>query len=133
MKDPYGSVLVLIRDDPTVSGIVSQRVSSQAEAPPSVQLIENARTRRPFGAGSGRIGVQLAIYFARCFGPDSPTGAITAGQLAGAVSDALNGKAVTGSTYLLRTWAPDLDGMNRDPDTKWPFVDVRCEIYAATA
>lgn len=130
MKDPYGAALVLIRDAPAVAAIVNGRVSGSAQTPPSVQLIDNASTRRPFGIGSARLGLQYWQGFARCFGDDSPTGAILARQLAGAVSDAIHGVAVRGTTYIARAWAPDLEGINRDPDTRWPHYDVRLEIYA---
>jgi hypothetical protein len=132
VKDPYGTVLVLIRDDPAVTAIVGQKVSGSAEAPPSVQLIDNASTRRPFGVGSSGLGLQYWQGFARCYGPDNDTGAITARQLAGAVSDALHlHPAYRGSTFILRTYAPDIDGLSRDPDTHWPYYEVRLEVYAA--
>lgn len=132
MKDPFGSTLTMIRDDAAVAAIVGQKVSGEAEAPPSVQLIGNARTRRPFGAGSGRLGLQLWTGFAKCFGTDDPTGAILAGQLAGAVSDAVDGHGpYAGSTYIMRAYAPDIDEIQRDPDTHWPYATVRLEIYAA--
>lgn len=126
-------MLGVIRDDPAVAAIAGTRVSAVAEAPPSVKLIDTAATRRPFGPGSGRIGMQLVLMVARCYGPDSPTGAITARQLAGTVSDALDGKGAqrSGTRYVARANAPEIDGMSRDPETKWPYYDVRLEIYAA--
>jgi len=132
MRDPFGAVLTLIRDDPAVAAIVAGRVSSHVEGPPSVQLIDNATSRRPFGAGSGRMGMQSWTGFARCWGPDSPTGAILSRQLAGAVSDALHNHRPTtvGTTYIARAYAPEIDGTSRDPDTKWPYADVRLEVHA---
>lgn len=134
MKDPIGSVLVLIRDDPAVAAIVGTKVSTIIDAggPPFVQIIDNSATRRPFGSGSGRLGLQLALMFARCYGADTPAGGRQAKQLAGAVSDALHLRgSYLGSTFLLRSYAADIDGINRDPETKWPFYDVRLEVYAA--
>lgn len=135
MKDPFGSVLVVIRDAAAVSAIVGSaanaKVSNRAEAPPSVQLIDQVSTRRPTGIGSSRLGLQLWQGIARCFGPDAIGGDVTARQLAGAVSDAVHGRhAVAGSTFLVRAYAPDLDGVFRDPVTKWPYYDVRLEVFA---
>jgi hypothetical protein len=137
VKDPYGTVLVLLRDSSAVSAIVGSgsaaKVSNRAEAPPSVQIIDQVTTRRPTGLGSGSLGLQLWQAIARCFGPDAVGGDVTARQLAGAVSDELHGrKAVRGSTFLVRAYAPEIDGIFRDPDTKWPYYDVRLEIYAGT-
>lgn len=134
MIDPFGAIVLMIRDAPAVAAIVSGRVSANAEAPPSVQIVANASTRRPFGAGSGRLGLQLAIYFAKCYGPDSPAGGIQARQLAGAVSDALDGVGgvTMGTRFIARAYAPDIEGMERDPDTHWPVCAVRIECYAAT-
>ena len=133
MVDPYGPILALIRDASAVTAIVGQRVGNEVEAPPSVQLIANATTRRPFGVSSGRLEMQLWIGIARCFGVDSTAGAILARQLAGAVSDALHGRSPTmvGTKFIARAYAPDLDGVNRDPDLHWPYVDVRLEVHAA--
>lgn len=136
MDDPYGALLTLIRDDTAVSAIVGQKVASQVnagETPPLVVLVEDAATRRPFGAGTGRAGLQGVIYFARCYGSANQTGAIQARQLAGAVSDAVHNHppATVGTKYLARVYAPELDGPQQDPDTRWPHVDVRIELYAA--
>jgi hypothetical protein len=78
------------------------------------------------------MGMQLWLGFARCWAEDSDTGGITARQLAGAVSDALeyHHAATIGTTFVARAYAPDLDGMSRDPATKRPFFDVRVEFYA---
>lgn len=137
MKDPYGTVLVVLRDDSAVSAIVgsggSAKVSNRAEAPPSVQIVDSVTTRRPTGLGSGGLGLQLWQGFARCFGPDAVGGDKTARQLAGAVSDALHGRhAIAGSTFIVRAYAPEIDGVFRDPLTKWPYYDVRLEVFAGT-
>lgn len=137
MKDPYGTVLVLIRDASAVSAVVGSganaKVSNRAEAPPCVQLIDQVSTRRPTGVGSGRLGLQLWQAIARCYGPDAVGGDVTARSLAGAVSDALDGRhsvAGASSNFLVRVYAPELDGVFRDPVTKWPYYDVRLEVYA---
>jgi hypothetical protein len=136
MVDPFGAVLTLIRSDTAVAAIASTRVRNavkDGDLPPLVVLVDNATSRRPFGPGSGRIGMQLWVGFARCYGPDTDTGAITARQLAGAVSDALHGLRPTtvGSRYIARAYSPDIDGMDRDPETHWPYYTVRIEAYAA--
>jgi hypothetical protein len=132
VKDPYPAVLSALRADSAVVAIATQaKVSSTVQAPPCVRLIDNSSTRNPFGQGSGRLGLQLWIGFARCYGTDDPAGAILARQLASAVSDALHGRIFPGSTFVFRAYAPDIEGLDRDPDTKWPYYDVRVEAYTA--
>jgi hypothetical protein len=132
LTDPFGAVVTLLRADTAVAAIVSTRVSSEVGTLPCVQIIDSATTRRPFGPGSASLGLQLWSGFARCYAADTPTGAVTARQLAAAVSDALHGiKARVGSRYIARAWAPDIDGMERDPELRYPFYDVRLELYAA--
>lgn len=135
MIDPFGLVLSLIRGDSGVQAIASTRVSSEAPTTlPAVQLVDLATSRRPFGPTSGNLGLQAWTGVAKCYGADNPTGAITARQLAGAVSDALHGRGVSKDAtnrMLLRAYAPDIDGMDRDPDTRWPFYSVRVEAYLA--
>lgn len=136
MKDPYGTVVSLLRDSATVSAIVGSgenaKVSNRAEGPPPcVQIVDSVSTRRPTGIGSGGLGLQLWQGIARCFGPDQVGGDVTASSLARAVSDELHGRhAVRGTTFLVRAYAPEIDGVFRDPVTNWPHYDVRLEIYA---
>ena len=132
VQDPFGAVLTIIKADPAVAAITT-RVSSEVQASPCVQLIVLTETRRPFGPGSGRMRMNLLMGVARCWADDSPTGAITARQLAGAVSDSLHNHRPTtvGTRYIARAYAPDIEGVTRDPDTRRPFADVSLEVYAA--
>jgi hypothetical protein len=137
MIDPLGAVITLLRADPAVAAIVGTRVRgevAQGESPPLVVVVENAATRRPFGPGSGRIHMSLSTLICRCYGPDNQGGAITARQLAGAVSDALHGLSPTtvGTKYLARVYAPLLGGADRDPDVNWPYQTVTVDVYFAT-
>jgi hypothetical protein len=134
MIDPFGALVTLLRADATVASIVSNKVRGEASGdPPMVVIVEGGTTRRPFGPGSGRIGMQLVTYLLRCYGPDSPTGAITARMLAGAVSDVLHGLPPTkvGTKYLARAYAPEISGAERDPVTRWPYHVVTVDLYAA--
>lgn len=131
MKSPYGTILVTIRDDAAVAAIVGDKVSSVAEEPPSVRLLSGPRTRRPFGPGSGRVGMQLWFGLAQCYGTPDPAGAILAEQLAGLVSDALHGRKIHGAAYVARCWASEIGELLRDPKTDWPYHTVRIEAYAA--
>lgn len=136
MKDPMGWLITTLRADTAVAALVSSKVRGEVldgETPPLVVVTENATTRRPFGPGSGWIKMQLATYVAKCYGPDATTGAITARQLAGAVSDAVHNHSPSkvGTTYVARAYASELEGLQRDPDTRWPHVDVRIDLYAA--
>ena len=130
-KSPFGTVLVTIRDDPAVAAIVGDKVSARREEPPSVRLRSMARTRLPFGPGSGRVGMQLWTAIAQCYGTLDEAGEILAEQLAGLVSDALHGKKIIGSAYIARAWTPEIGEILRDPDTDWPYHTVRIEAYAA--
>lgn len=135
MIDPFGIILATIRGDSGVQAIASTRVSSEAPSTlPAVQLKDGPSTRRPFGATSGNLGLQAWTGFAECYAADNPTGAITARQLAGAVSDALHGlRGVRDASdrFIFRAYAPDIEAMERDPDTRWPFYTVRIEAYLA--
>lgn len=138
MIDPFGLVLGLIRDDPTVAGIAGDRVSSrQGLEPPSIRLTDLVTTRRPFGPGSGRLGMLGWTGAAICYGPDAVTGDVTAYQLAAAVSDALhNHRPHTDASGRLTfaVYASDIDGVDRDPDTDWPMYTVPLYgIFAAEA
>jgi hypothetical protein len=132
--DPTGVLMDMVAGDAVVAGIVSDRVRGEIKgAPPMVHVFQNAATMRPFGAGSGRIGMQLATYILRCYGADSNVGAIQARQLAGAVVDVLDYHRATtiGTKFIARVYAPDMGGLERDPVTKWPYFDVRADVYAA--
>ena len=134
MVDPFGVLLAILRADPGVAAIAGTRVGSEATSPPCVVLVDLATTRRPFGPGSGGIGLQRWVGAARCYGPDSPTGAITARQLAGAVSDALHDHRPyrgTSSRLMHRGYAAEIDGMDRDPDVKWPMYAVAIDAVLA--
>jgi hypothetical protein len=135
MTDPFGVILAILRADAGVAAIASTRIGAEpADTLPCVVIGDLATTRRPFGSRSGNLGLQLWMGFARCYGADSPTGAINARALAGAVSDALHGHGATrgsSSRWMLRSYAADLDGLVRDPDTHWPYYDVRIDGYFA--
>jgi hypothetical protein len=132
MKDPLGVILTTIRDDTAVAAIVGQRVSTVAEEPPAVRLRAMPTSTAPFGPGSVRLGLQLWRAVAQCYGPDTATGEQTARQLAGAVVDALNGMRIDGSTFIVRAYTPEVSEILRDPDSFWPYHQVRIEAYAAT-
>jgi len=130
--DPFGVILAILRADPAVAAIAGTKVGAEAATPPCVVLVDLASSRRPFGPGSGRLGMQLWIGVARCYGGDDPAGAIAARSLAGAVSDALHGHssyAGTGGRWMARSYASEIAGMERDPDTHWPHYDVSVEGY----
>lgn len=136
MVDPLGALITYLRADTAIAAIAGSRVRGEVlagDAPPLVVVEENAATRRPFGPGSGRIGMQLSTVVCRCYGADSPTGAIQARQLAGAVSDALHDArpGVISGKYLVITYAVDIGGADRDELTRWPFRPVIAEVYAA--
>lgn len=135
MIDPFGTILGLLRANTAVAAIASTRVTSEAPTTlPGVQLVDLATSRRPFGPSSGNLGLQSWTGVARCYAADTPTGAIDARRLAGAVSDALHGRGWyrdSSNRYMLRAYAPEIDGMDRDPDTRWPFYTVRIEAYLA--
>jgi hypothetical protein len=148
MKDAYGAVLTLIRGISAVTALVPvERIGSVVPpdgtdglALPFVRLVDMPASRRPFGPGSGRLGMQLWRGIAQCYGPTRSsvtgdpiaTGPITARQVAGAVSDGLHnrGPVSVGSTYLARVYAPEVSGQLSDPHTGWPFYTVRLEAYA---
>lgn len=135
MIDPFGLILATIRSDTAVQAIASTRVSSEAPSTlPAVWLKDGPTTRRPFGPTSGNLGLQSWTGFAECYAADTPTGAITARQLAAAVSDLMNGHGWIrdgSNRYMLRSYAFDIEGLERDPDTRWPFYTVRIEAYLA--
>lgn len=144
MKDAFGAVLTYMRQGPDVIAIApAARIGSVAPADGEraafVRLVDMPTSRRPFGPGSGRMGMHLWRGIAQCYGPTRSvtgeaiaTGAITARQLAGAVSDWLHnrGPVTVGTTYLARLYAAEISGLLADPDTGWPYYTVRLEVYA---
>jgi hypothetical protein len=133
VDDPFGMVVSLLRASTPVTAIVSTRVSSEVMGMPCVQVIDQVSTTRPFGPGSGRMGMQLWMGVARCWAEKTPTGAIQARQLAGAVADTLHNLRPTtlGDRYIAKAYTPDIDGINYDPDSHRPFYDVRIEAHAS--
>lgn len=122
MIDPYGVILAALRADTDVAAIAGTRIGAEMGTLPCVVLVDLASTRM------GRWG-QYWTGVARCYAQDTPIGAITARQLAGAVSDALDDhdayRAGTAPARLmLKSYAPTIDGMTRDPDTHYPQYDV---------
>lgn len=134
VRDPFGAVLVLIRDDPEVAAIAGDRVGANADTAPYVRIRAMPRSMRPFGPNSGNLGLQLAQFIAQCYGrAHNPNGPIESSQLAGAVVAALDRRQhVRASTYLLRINTPDIGETLTDPDTDEPYHTVRIDAYAAT-
>jgi len=135
VKDPYGVVLAIIRADSDVASIAGTKIGAEASEPPCVVLVDLATTRRPFGPGSGRLGMQYWSGAARCYGTDDPSGSILARALAGTVSDALHGHGPYQGTltrFMARSYAPEVDGLDRDPDTNWPYYTVQISGYFGT-
>lgn len=134
MKDPFGTVLVLVRDAAAVQAIVGSKVSDVAESPPSVR-IDMGDTLRAVQPGSERAGMQQVPFNLFCYGlPNDPAGPILARQLAGVVSDTLHGLGPvrgTNDVFIHRIWAPAIGPLLVDPDTKWPYHTVRAIAYAA--
>lgn len=134
MTTAYGAVVSILQADSAVAAVAGSRIGPNTVSLPCVQLIDNAETRRPYGPGSGSVGMTYWTGFARCYAPDTPAGKAQARALAGAVSNALHGiKQVVGTCYIARAWASDIEGALRDPDKKWPYYDVRIELHAAYA
>lgn len=134
MTTAYGAVVSILQADSAVAAIVGARVGPNTVSTPCVQLVDNAETRRPYGPGSASVGMSYWQGFAKCFAPDTPAGKAQARALAGAVSNALHGiKATVGTCYIARAWASDIEGLDRDPDKKWPLYTVRIELHAAYA
>ena len=133
MEDAKGALITLLRSSTAVTAIVAGRVGAYDAAPPSVRIRAMPASRRPFGPGSGRLGMQLFRAVAQCYGDDSPTGQVLARQLAGVVSDFLHnrGPATVGSTFIARMYASEISEALRDPDSKRPCHTVRVELYAA--
>jgi hypothetical protein len=135
MQDPFGTVLSVLRADTPLTAVVPpDSISAVASDPPSVRLVSMPTNLRPFGPGSGHIGMQGWQALAQCYGPNDPTGPILARQVAGLVADALHGAGpVYGATaFLLRAWTPDISEVLRDPDHDWVYHEVRIEAYAAS-
>ena len=138
MIDPFGVILARLRADTAVLAIVGSaaKVSSEFTSAPCVVLTDLASTRRPFGPGSGRLGMLGWTGVAKCYGSDTPTGAIQARQLGGEVSDALHDLGRydgTSGRVVARTYAPEVAGLLREPPppagTHLPRYDVSITAY----
>lgn len=139
MRDPMGMVLRELAADAAIAGIASDRVSSVEGASGSalltrVVLKDLGASVTPYGAGSGRLGMQEATYAADCFGPKNAiTGPVTARQLAGAVVDVMHdrGPRVDASGRgIYRSSVVSVSPLLKDPDTGEPFHTVAIQIVA---
>lgn len=135
MKDPFGHVLAILKADAGILALVAAgNVSSEFTSTPCVWLSDLSSTNRPFGPNSGRLGLQGWAGVAKCYASDTATGAILARQIAGAVVDALDLKGPrygSSDRYIAQLQAPEMDGMERDPDTRYPHYDVVVNAIAA--
>ncbi len=133
MIDLFGPTLVAIRDFPAVAAI-TPRVRGFELAPgddaPAVVLTTLGNTRQPFGAGSGRLGMQQPRYAANCYAKTSTA----ASQLAGAVSDAIHARGprtVSGKAIHL-SMDDGWGGVVADPDRPgWVMETVLIEVTGA--
>ncbi len=128
-------VLAILKADTAILAIVAAaNVSSEFTSTPCIVLTDLTSSGRPFGPGSGRMGLQRWFGNAKCYAGETPTGAITARQLAGAVVDALDlirARYGTSDRFIAQMQAPELDGMVRDPDLRYPTYDVPIQAVAA--
>jgi len=140
MKDPMGTLVDILRSDPALTAIVAvDHIGTRQTPPPAVRIRDIGMSTRPFGRGSGRLGLVLGLYAIQCYGPavdamgkPIDTGPITARQIAGAVVDRLDLLGPhAGSSYFLRVHTPEIGPALVDPDTRWPYHTVRAEVYAA--
>lgn len=137
MKDLMGAVLAEIRAWPGVAAIAADRVSS-AETATNDELTTRVVLRdlgggpEPYGAGSGRLGMQDVIYAAQCYGPkDAKTGPVTARQLVGAVTDALHDKGPrrgSSGRGIYRSEVLSISGLLTDPGTQEPFYTATVHV-----
>lgn len=133
--DPFGVVLAVLKADPGVTAIApAARVSSEFTSAPCVVLSDLTDTLSVFGPNSTRLGLQRWLGVAKAYGTDSPSGAIAARQLGSAVRAALHGKRYfrgTNNRYIVDISAPDMAGLERDPQTHHPHYDVTVDALGS--
>lgn len=133
MKDLTGAIVTLLAADPAVQAIAGGKVRGgelkDGDAAPAVVVVLLVNTRSPFGPGKARLGLQQPRYAVNCYGANR----IQAGQLAGAVSDALHlkrpghlGDAAGRTIHLILDdgWG----GAVLDPATGWPTETVTFSV-----
>jgi hypothetical protein len=77
----------------------------------------------------GRLPVQHVPVVARCYAASD----YDAVQLAGQVSDAVHNRGPRGTpARIYRSFAPSDGGIQKDPDTGQPYVEVTITLHAAT-
>ena len=117
---------------PAVNTIVAQKVRgewAQGESPPGV-IVEGLTTTYNLGPGTRRLGLQVTLYVARCYGATKPQ----ASQLANAVVEAMNvrGPRTDASGRLVLASLVETGGdPETDPVTGWPHSDVVFRLVGA--
>lgn len=115
-----------------VTAIVGQKVRPEwasNESPPGV-IVEGLTTTYNLGPGTRRLGLQVPLFIAKCYGTTRPQ----ASQLANAVVEAMNvrGPRKDASSRLVYASLVESGGDPvTDPDTKWPHSDVVFRLVGA--
>lgn len=121
--DPLGKLLTEIRDFPSVAAITSRirgEELAQGDVPPLV-IIRSFPTSRLTGAL--RIPILRHGFAILCYG----TTPKQATQLALAVAEAvqtLEPRTNAAGTAIYQSFHGTINGVETDPDTKWPFRTI---------
>lgn len=115
-----------------VTTIAGQKVRPEFgsnEGPPAV-IVEGLTIGYSRGPGTRRLGLQVPMFVAKCYGVTRPQ----ASQLANAVVEAMNmrGPRKDSSNRLVYASLVESGGdPELDPDTKWPHSDVVFTLIGA--
>lgn len=132
--DLTGKAITEILVYPAVTAIVGSKVRGEwatNESPPAV-LVRSLGVSYTPGRGTRRLGLQLPLFAALCFGNSRPQ----AMQVANAVVEAVNmrGPRKDGSGRLVFLSMVESGGdVELDPTTNWPFATVTFTFVGAQA
>ena len=130
--DLTGKAITELLANAGVTAIVGQKVRGEwavGEGPPGV-LIRQLGTTYNLGPGTRRLGLQVPMLAALCYGVTRPQ----ASQLGNAVVEAVNmrGPRKDASGRLVLASLVEGGGdVELDPDTKWPFATVTFRLIGA--
>lgn len=135
--DLTGVVIRELLANAGVTTIVGQRVRPEFasnESPPAV-IVEGLSRTFSLGPGTRRLGLQVPLYIAKCYGDvtSAQGGRVQAAQLANAVVEAMNerGPRKDGSNRLVFGSLVETTDPDVDPVTNWPHVDVVFRLVGA--
>ena len=123
--DLTGKVITELLANAAVTAIVGQKVRGEFasnEGPPAV-IVSQLGISYQVGSGTRRLGLQVPLFAAKCYGATRPQ----ASQLANAVVEAINVRGPrrdAAGRQVHMSLVESGGDVVLDPDIRWPFATV---------